>query len=108
MPTGSLENGKGSVNIGAKIDARQLNRRHDIGATGKMKNAIGAAAPGFHGRRIGDIGTNHLELPGTAVLLQIGLTADGKIIDHPHPPTGSNQPVDEMTADKTGSARDNI
>ena len=85
-----------------------MDRRHDIGATGKMKNAIGAAAPGFHRRHVGDIGSNDLELPGTAMVLQIDLTADGKIVDDAHPPTGSNQPVDEMTTDKTGSARDDI
>ena len=59
-----------------------------------MKNAIGAAAPGFHRRHIGDICSNDLELSCTAVLLQIGRTADGKVIDDAHPPTGTNQPID--------------
>jgi len=42
------------------------------------------------------------------VPLQIGLTAAGKVVDDPHPTTFGNQPINEMTADKAGPARNDI
>lgn len=73
-----------------------------------MKDAIGSLARGRDRCRIGDIGCNDLELRRAAVLIQICFTTDGKVVDNPYPTAGGDEPVDEVTADKTGSARDDI
>ena len=73
-----------------------------------MKNPVGTLARGLDRCGIGNVGSHDLEPPPVEVLLQIGSTTDGKVVDDPHPPPGRNQPVDEVAADKTGSARDNI
>ena len=73
-----------------------------------MKNPISTLARSLDRCNIGNIGNYDLKPPSVEVLLQIGSTSDGKVVDNPHPPTGLDQPVDEVAADKTGSTRDNI
>jgi len=73
-----------------------------------MKNPLSILAGGLNRRGIRDIGNYDLKPPPVEVLLQIGSTSDGKVVDDPHPPPGLDQPVDEMAADKTGPTRDNI
>jgi hypothetical protein len=73
-----------------------------------MKNPISILARGLDRCGIGNIGYYDLKPPSVEVLLQIGSTSHGKVVDNPHPPPGFDQPVDEVAADKTGSARDNI
>ena len=73
-----------------------------------MKNPISTLARRLDRCGIGNIGNYELKPPPVEVLLQIGSTPDGKVVDDPHPPSGLDQPVDEMATDKTGSARDNI
>ena len=108
MPAGRLEHRKGTVYIGAKIGLRHLNRRHNISPGRQMKDSIGALACGFDRFSVGNVGGGDLEPPLFAVPLQIGLTAPGKVIDDPHPTTFGNQPINEMTADKAGPARNDI
>jgi len=108
MPAGRLEYRKGTVHIGTKIGLRHLNRRHDISPRRQMKDPIGSLACGFDRFAVGNVGGGDLEPPLFAVLLQIGLTADGKVVDDPHLPTFGNQPIDEMTADKAGPTRNDI
>ena len=73
-----------------------------------MKNPISTLARGLDRCVIGNIGNYDLKPPPVEVLLQIGSTSDGKVVDNPHSPPGLDQPVDEMAADKTSPARDNI
>jgi hypothetical protein len=73
-----------------------------------MKNPISTLARGLDGCGIGNIGNYDVEPPSVEVLLQIGSTSDGKVVDNPYPPSGLDQTVDEVATDKTSSARDNI
>jgi hypothetical protein len=73
-----------------------------------VKNPISTLARSPDRCGIRDIGNYELKPPPVKVLLQISSTPDGKVIDNPHPPPGLDQPIDEMAADKTGAARDNI
>ena len=73
-----------------------------------MKNPISILARCLDGCGICDIGNDDLDPLPVAVLLEIGSTSDGKVVNDPHPPPGLDEPVDEMAADKTGTARDNI
>ena len=73
-----------------------------------MKNPISILARGLNRCGIRDIGNDDLDPPPVEVLLQIGFTSDGKVVDDSHPAPSLDQPVDEMAADKTGPARDNI
>ena len=108
MPAGRLEYRKGTVYIGTKIGLRHLNRRHDISPCRQMKDPIGSLARGFDRFAVGDVGGGNLEPPLFAMLLQIGLTADGKVVDNPHLPTFGNQPIDEVTADEARPTRNDI
>ena len=73
-----------------------------------MKNPVSILARGLNRRGIRDIGNYDLEPPLFAMLLQIGLTADGKVVDNPHLPTFGNQPIDEVTADEARPTRNDI
>jgi hypothetical protein len=108
MPTRRLEGREGAVDVGAKISIRQFDRRHDIGAPGQVKNPISTLARGLDRCGIGNIGNYDLKPVPAEVLLQIGSASDGKVVDDPHPPPGLDQSVDEVAADKTRSACDNI
>ncbi len=55
-----------------------------------MKDAIGTLAGGLDRCSIGNVGSNDLEPPRVAVLLQIGLTTDGKVVDNPYSPPRGN------------------
>ena len=108
MPASGLENREGTIDIGTKIGLRHLNRRYDISPRRQMKDPIGALASGVDGFAVGDVGGDELEPPLVTMLLQIGLTADGKVVDDPHPPTFGDQPIDQMTADKARPTRNDI
>jgi len=100
MPAGRLEHREGTIHIGTKIGLRHLDRRYDISPRRQMKDPIGTLASRVDRFAVCDVGGDDLEPPLVAMLLQIGLTPDGKVVDDPHPPAFGDQPIDQMTADK--------
>jgi hypothetical protein len=77
---------EGAGHIGQKISFRKLYRRHNIGARRQMEDAVGAVTGTGDGGCVGDIGLDDLEPGLVAMLLQIGLAPDSKIVQHPHTP----------------------
>ena len=73
-----------------------------------MKDPIGTLARCFNRFAIGDVGVDDLKASLFPMVPQIGLTTDGKVVDDPHPPAFGDQPIDEVTADEAGPARNDV
>ena len=59
-----------------------------------MKNPISTLARGLDRCGIGNIGNYDLKPPPVEVLLQIGSTSDGKVVDDTNAPPSLDKPVD--------------
>ena len=73
-----------------------------------MEDARHAGASRIDRGGILDIGLDDLNLGIAFVLLEIGAAAYHEAVEHPHMAALRHQPVDKMTADKSGPPSDQI
>jgi hypothetical protein len=97
---------EGSVDIGAKIGFRLLDRWDDVGAGREVKNAFYALAGGVDCAVIGDIGLDDLKVRVAVVLGQVGAAADDETVIDPDATALFQKAIDKMAANKTAAARD--
>ena len=97
-----------TADVRAEIRFRLLDRRNDVRARRKMKDSLRARASRIDRSLVGNIGFDDFQPRVPVMLPKICAPADDKAIEDADAPAFVDQTINEMTADETCAASDQI
>jgi hypothetical protein len=108
MPPRRFKHRERAVDVGAEIGSRLLDRGHNIRPRRKVEYPIDPFGCLRDKCDVRDIALNDFQQPAAIMLSEVRTAADHEVVQYTYASPASDQSIDQVASDKTGTARDQV